>query len=235
MAQAEYGQFCAMARALEVIGERWTLLIVRELLIGPQRYTDLLAGLGSVSPNVLAERLKKLEELGVVARRRLPPPAASTVYELTALGTGLRPAVAELIRWGLNFLTERRPGETARLDHLLMALRLTADPGASIGHHESCEFHVDEHTFHLTADDGSVALAAGPARDPAAVITTDFETLAAIGAGRMSPEQALAAHRLALRGDPAAAVRAGKILNRPRPAPDDTGTGSRHPAVALRG
>jgi DNA-binding HxlR family transcriptional regulator len=219
MAQPAYGQFCAVARALEVVGERWTLLIVRELLIGPQRYTDLLAGLGGVSPNVLADRMKKLEEFGVVERRKLAPPAASTVYELTPLGTRLGPVIAELIRWGLNFLTDRRPGEIARLDHLLMALRLTANPQATIGLRESYEFHVAEHTFHLTADDGSLSLAPGPAAGAAAVITTDFETLADIGAGRISGNQARAADRLTLQGDPRAAARAGEILNPRVPPP----------------
>jgi DNA-binding HxlR family transcriptional regulator len=217
MAQPGYGQFCAAARALDVVGERWTLLIVRELLLGPQRYTDLLGGLGGVSPNVLAERLKKLEELGIVTKRKLPPPAASTVYELTQLGAGLAPVLGELIRWGLNFLTQRRPGETARLDHVLMALRLTADPDASIGLNESYEFRVEEHTFHVTVADRSLTIAPGPAEKPAAIITTDFETLVAIGAGRLAPAQARAEQRLELHGDPQAAVRVGRIFKLPQP------------------
>src|SRR5437764_12570180 len=100
MAQPEYRQFCAVARALDVVGVRWTGLIVRGLLLGPQRYTDLVTGLGGVSPNVLAERLKKLEGFGILAKHKLPPPAASTVYELTPLGAGLAPVVTELLRWG---------------------------------------------------------------------------------------------------------------------------------------
>ncbi len=213
MAQPEYRQFCAVARALDVVGERWTLLIVRELLLGPQRYTDLLTGLGEVSPNVLAERLKKLEGFGIVTKRKLPPPAASTVYELTPLGAGLTPVVTELLRWGLNFLTERRAGEVPRLEHMLMVLRLGADSEATVGLDEAYEFHVEEHTFHVTAADGAVGIEAGPASEPAVTITTDFETLAAIGAGRTAPKQALAEGRLSLDGDPSAAVRAGQVLN----------------------
>jgi len=212
MAQPSYMQFCAVARALDAVGERWTLLIVRELLLGPRRYTDLLNGLPGASPNVLAERLKKLEELEIVARRRLPPPAASVVYELTALGLGLAPVLTELLRWGLNFLTERRAGEAVRLEHLLLALRSVADPAATVGLSESYEFRVEEHTFHVLAADGTVSLEPGPAPDPAATFTTDLATLAAIGAGRLPARQALAEGRLKLDGDPQAAVRAGQIL-----------------------
>lgn len=212
MAQPSYMQFCAVARALDAVGERWTLLIVRELLLGPRRYTDLLEGLPGASPNVLAERLKKLEELEIVGRRKLPPPAASVVYELTPLGLGLVPVLTELLRWGLNLLTEHRAGEAVRLDHVLLALRSVADPAATVGLHESYQFHADEHTFHVVAADGSVLVEPGPAPDPAATFTTDFETLAAIGAGRLSAQQALADGRLSLKGDPQAAVRASQIL-----------------------
>jgi DNA-binding HxlR family transcriptional regulator len=194
------------------VGERWTLLIVRELLLGPRRYTDLLQGLPGASPNVLAERLKKLEELGITSRRKLPPPAASVVYELTPLGLGLEPVLKELLRWGLNLLSERRAGEPVRLDHVLLALRTVADPEATVGLRESYEFRVEEHTFHVVAADGSVHIEPGPASDPAATFTTDFPTLAAIGAGRLAPQQALAGERLSLDGDPGAAVRAGRIF-----------------------
>jgi DNA-binding HxlR family transcriptional regulator len=220
MAQPSYQQFCAVARGLDAVGERWTLLIVRELLLGPQRYTDLLEGLAGASPNVLAERLKKLEELEIVVRRKLPPPAASVVYELTPFGRGLEPVLAELLRWGLNFLTERRAGEAVRLDHVLLAMRSVADPAATVGVHESYEFHVEEHTFHVVAADGSVGVEPGPVPNPAATFTTDLGTLAAIGAGRLPAEQALSEGRLALEGNPHAALRASHILaGHTRPGP----------------
>lgn len=212
MAQPSYMQFCAVARALDAVGERWTLLIVRELLIGPRRYTDLLAGLPGVSPNVLAERLKKLEELDLVTRRRLPPPAPASVYELTELGRTLEPVLRELLRWGLNLLTERRPGETVRLDHVLLAFELAADPAASRGIEESYEFHVEGETFHVAAADGRLSFETGAAQAPAAVFTTDFETLIALGAGRKTPPQAQAEGRFEVEGDPGAAARAGLIL-----------------------
>src|SRR6266852_4653604 len=99
-----YDQFCALARAAEILGERWTLLIVRELLLGPRRFSDLRERLDGVSPSVLTERLGRIEKIGLVRRSVLPPPAASTVYELTEHGDALRPAVHELIRWGGRFL-----------------------------------------------------------------------------------------------------------------------------------
>src|SRR3712207_6674695 len=100
MSGRSYDQFCALAKALDVLGERWTLLVVRELLLGPKRYSDLLEGLPGIGTNLLATRLKTLEANGLVARRRLPAPAASTVYELTDRGRGLEPALYELMRWG---------------------------------------------------------------------------------------------------------------------------------------
>src|SRR5256885_12943843 len=103
MAKRSYDQFCPIARALDFVGERWTLLVVRELLFGPKRYTDLLAGLPGINANVLSTRLKDLQAAELVERTTMPPPAASTVYQLTELGRGLEPAVVGLAQWGLNF------------------------------------------------------------------------------------------------------------------------------------
>src|SRR3712207_4223782 len=99
-----YEQYCPTARALDVVGQRWTLLVIRELLLGPRRFTDLREGLPGIGPNVLAERLAQMQEDGLVRRTTRPPPAASTVYELTELGEGLRPAVQKLTKFGMTFL-----------------------------------------------------------------------------------------------------------------------------------
>src|SRR5256712_7819045 len=106
-----YPQFCALARALELLGERWTLLIVRELLLGPKRFSDLKGRLDGISSSVLSQRLSRLEEDGLVQRSYLQPPAASTVFDLTALGRALEPAMFDLIRWGGRFLYPARPNE----------------------------------------------------------------------------------------------------------------------------
>src|SRR6266542_1496523 len=116
MSRRSYDQYCALARALDVIGERWTLLVVRELLLGPKRYKDLLDGLPGIGTNLLAQRLRELEENGLVRRRRLPAPAGVAVYELTEAGRALEDSVLALGRWGAAFLgvprtTDRyRPG-----------------------------------------------------------------------------------------------------------------------------
>src|ERR687885_2177716 len=97
-----YRDGCAAAHAFDLVGERWALLVVRELLLGPKRFTDLRAGLPNASPNVLAQRLRGLEAVGVVRRRKLPPPAASRIYELTAWGRDLEPVIIALGKWGVR-------------------------------------------------------------------------------------------------------------------------------------
>jgi DNA-binding HxlR family transcriptional regulator len=99
-----YDQYCPIAHALELVGERWALLVVRELLSGPKRYTDLAAHLPGIGTNILAGRLKDLEAGGIIAKRRLPPPAAAQVYELTAYGEALKPVIRELAVWGIRTL-----------------------------------------------------------------------------------------------------------------------------------
>src|ERR687889_99652 len=111
MSRHPYQQYCALARTLDVAGDRWTLLIVRELTPGPRRFTDLLDGLPGVSRNLLTERLRALERDGIVTRQALPPPAARQVYELTDDGRDLAAAIGPLIAWGARRLGERAPSE----------------------------------------------------------------------------------------------------------------------------
>src|SRR5436305_12188998 len=122
-----YDDPCGLARALDVIGERWALLGVRELLLGPKRFTDLRAGLPHVGPDVLAQRLRDLEQAGVVRRGKLPPPAGSRVYELTDWGRELEPVVLGLGRWGSRAPFPAQPGELGA-DSLILALKTLFDP-----------------------------------------------------------------------------------------------------------
>jgi DNA-binding HxlR family transcriptional regulator len=135
--QTHYPQFCALARAAEIVGERWTLLVVRELLLGPKRFGDLVERLSGVSPTVLTGRLNALIESGVVRRATLPAPFNAQVYELTPVGLALQPAVRELIRWGGHFLFPARPDDTFEPDWVLLALdaiaRRTPTPARTIG------------------------------------------------------------------------------------------------------
>jgi len=127
----EYAQFCALARAAEVLGERWTLLIFRELYLGPKRYSDLRDRLQPIAPGVLNGRLKSLEAKGLIARREVPPPTPARLFELTEAGRALEPALFELLRWGARYLYPQRPGERFEPDWLRMVLLAYARPGAT--------------------------------------------------------------------------------------------------------
>jgi DNA-binding HxlR family transcriptional regulator len=126
MAHFRYPQFCALARAAEVVGERWTMLIVRELLLGPRRFSDLRERLDGISASVLTERLARLESGGLVVRRALERPAPAVVYELSETGRGLQPALSALLRWGARFLLPARPRERVEADWLRLALSACA-------------------------------------------------------------------------------------------------------------
>src|SRR5688500_7981819 len=133
-----YGDACGIPRALDRVGERWALMIVRELLLGPKRFTDLRAGLPNASPNVLAQRLRELEAAGVVRRRKLPPPAASRVYELTDWGMELEPVIVGLGRWGARSASRSREAELG-VDSLILSFRTMFDAQAAQGLRASYE------------------------------------------------------------------------------------------------
>ncbi|MEU7580849.1 winged helix-turn-helix transcriptional regulator [Streptomyces sp. NPDC041068] len=207
-----YDQSCPAARALDVVGGRWSLLIVRELLLGPRRYTDLVEGLPGIGPNVLAERLRELRDAGVVGRTRLEPPAASTVYELTELGAAMRPLLDELTRWGMRLPAPSRPGDTFRLSWMLGCLRASFRPEQARGVRETYEFRVDDSTFHLRVDDGTLDIRHGGAADAVCTLTTDLGTLLAVGARLVDVEDAVARGLARLEGELPAAARAIGIL-----------------------
>ena len=146
-----YDQYCPVAHALGLVGERWALLIVRELLHGPQRYTDLTASLPGIGTNILAARLKDLEACGIVAKRRLPPPAASQVYELTEYGLALKPVIRELAVWGIQSLGPPSFDEPPAAHWLEDALDTVFAPVAPEG---SFEFHVGDDVASIVAGEG---------------------------------------------------------------------------------
>ncbi|NSC23549.1 helix-turn-helix transcriptional regulator [Streptomyces albus subsp. chlorinus] len=158
-----YDQFCAVARALDAVGDRWTLLIVRELLAGPRRYTDLHADLPGVSTDVLAARLKHMEAEGLVERRRQPRPASGHVYELTGRGRGLLPVLSTLATWGAPALGKPRPTDAVRAHWWALPLRevLIAELGSEAG---LVDVVLPEGTFHLrlAAPDAGGEAAHGP-------------------------------------------------------------------------
>ena len=213
MARRTYSQYCPAAKALDVVGERWTLLIVRNLALGPQRYTDLLEGLPGLSPNVLAERLKHLEAAEILVKRQLPPPAASTVYELTKQGVALTDVVLSLARWGHQFMDAPAPGDSVDVGWLLVYLRSIANLEAAEGMHETYEFLIDDDRFHVSVDDGSVDAMQGPSpRPPIVTVRSDLSTFVQIGSGRVLAEDAVADGRTIVEGDPDAVARSLDIL-----------------------
>jgi DNA-binding HxlR family transcriptional regulator/putative sterol carrier protein len=214
MPEHRYQQYCGAARALDVVGDRWSLLIVRELVVGPRRFTDLIDGLPGISRNLLAQRLRDLERDGVVVRQELPPPAARQVYELTVDGRDLADAMLPLVAWGVRRLGSRKPGESFRPQWAALAMAAFADRDAAKGVTETYEYRVGGLVFHFTVDDGSVELHQGPAHDPSAIVTTDEATWADIASGKITGSGAAATGAIAVTGDPEAAKRLKKILSR---------------------
>jgi DNA-binding HxlR family transcriptional regulator len=201
-----YDQYCPVARALELVGERWTLLVARELLLGPRRFTDLMAGLPGISANVLAGRLKDLEQEGMVARRTLPPPAASAVYELTPEAAGLVSVLATMAEWGMTMLGEPRAQDEVRGEWIVLGLAVTA-PAPDVAGGTTYELHIDGEVLHVQVREGNLQPHHGPADDPDAVLTMDAMALADLWAGRLDVDDALAAGRVTLGGDEDAARR----------------------------
>ncbi|MFK0112974.1 winged helix-turn-helix transcriptional regulator [Streptomyces sp. NPDC091217] len=192
-----YDQYCSAARALDVVGDRWTLLIVRELLAGPRRYTDLHADLPGVSTDVLASRLKDMERDGLTTRRRLPPPGAAYVYELTGRGRELLPVLQALGRWGEPELGDRRPTDAVRAHWFaLPLLRPLEGEGLVEVRLEEGDFHV-----HVGAEDGPV-YGDGPApAEPDARLLLDTETCTALARGELTLPDAVRAGRVTVTGD----------------------------------
>src|SRR5205085_12111953 len=147
MTSRSYDQFCGIARALDLVGERWALLIVRDLILGPKRFTDLRRGLPGIGTNVLAARLKELERGGVVARRALPPPAASVVYELTEYGRALEGPLLALGRWGALSLGAREDGQALRSEWLAVALKAFFRPEAAADLRATIALRFDDGAF----------------------------------------------------------------------------------------
>jgi DNA-binding HxlR family transcriptional regulator/putative sterol carrier protein len=214
MPDHRYHQYCALARALDVAGDRWTLLMVRELLPGPRRFTDLVDGLPGISRKLLTERLRDLEREGVIARRELPPPAARQVYELTDDGRDLAEAMGPLIGWGVRRLGERKPGESFRPRSVSVAMVSLANREAAAGVRETYQYVVGDSAFYFSVDDGSVEVHDGRAEDPAVVFTTDEDTFAEIASGKLTTSSAIASGAAAVAGSRAATKRLGKTLGR---------------------
>jgi DNA-binding HxlR family transcriptional regulator len=183
-----YGQRCPAARALDVIGERWTPLVVRELLSGPKRFTDLVDGLPGIGTNILTSRLAALQEHGVVEKRTLPRPAPVAVYELTEAGHALAPLMRELRAWGERYGPRPQPGDAVRPAWILQS---AASNNPRLGHTQSCELHVDDDVFLLTRRPDGVELTTGAGAQPDAVVKLDERLFLRLATDRIKPAAAL--------------------------------------------
>jgi DNA-binding HxlR family transcriptional regulator len=194
-----YAQYCPVAHALELVGERWALLVVRELLHGPKRYTDLADALPGIGTNILAGRLRDLEAAGVIQKRRLPPPAAANVYELTPYGEELREPLYALGRWGARSLGPPQPDDALAPGWLVNAVRATCTSGCLPD--KVFELRVADDTVTARFDDGELVVEAGSSDNADTVITTDAATLFSIAAGQISTSDAIKAKELEVTGN----------------------------------
>jgi DNA-binding HxlR family transcriptional regulator len=207
--ERSYRQYCGLAAALDVVGERWTLLIVRELALGPRRYNELLADLPGIGTNLLAERLKKLCSLGVVQRTEN---ASGHSYELGEAGESLCEPVEALARWGMSRLRDEPERMLVRPQWGVFAVAAMADATCLPGVREEYEFRVDDEVFHLLIAAGTASAGRGPAEQPVLTATTDAVTFARIGAGIVSPFDAVRQGTLVFSGDPEAVLRCSAVL-----------------------
>jgi DNA-binding HxlR family transcriptional regulator len=216
-----YGDGCAIAQALDLVGERWALLVVRELLLGPKRYTDLRTGLRNASPNVLSERLRELEDAAVVRRRKLPPPAGSRVYELTDWGRELEETVISLGRWAARSPTRLSDAPIVSVDSMILALLARFDSGAARGLRADYELRLGEDRFRIQVADDEIELARGAADQVDAAIDTDPDTLGAVLWEGRSLADAQRSGTMTIEGDRAAVDRFVRLFPMPEPAAAD--------------
>jgi DNA-binding HxlR family transcriptional regulator len=210
-----YGDGCAIAHGLDLVGERWALLVVRELLLGPKRFTDLKRGLPNASPNVISERLRELERAGIVKREKLPPPASLRVYALTDWGRELEETVVSLGRWAAR---SPSPSDApVGLDSIVLALRTLFDPGAAKGLQASYELGLGEDRFRIDVSGDEIEVARGEADQADAKIDTDPDTLTAVLWRGRPLVEAQRAGDARIEGDQAAVERFVSLFPMPEP------------------
>ena len=223
MKNRSYNQYCGLAYALDIVGERWTLLIVRELIAGPRRFTDLLEGLPGISTNLLSERLRELEQQGMLRRRTLPPPAASSVYELTALGQALEKTLLELGRWGSQFVPPSPEG--AALLHVssyALTLKTFFRREAAQGLNETYELRIGDEVLQVQISEGQLHVQQGEALKADVVFHTDMPSYLGLLSGEIAPNTAIGDGLIRIEGDPEALRRFLKVCRLPTAAEKGT-------------
>lgn len=201
MAKRSYNQYCGLAAALDLIGERWTILIIRDLLVGPKRFTDLLDHLPGIGTGLLSARLRELESEGIIEKKTLPRPAASVVYQLTESGQELRSVLFSLMRWGSKRLGEPDHDDVIDADNLALGLAARMNPQSVRDARGVYDLQIDERPFTLHVSENGIDVLAQQAQQPMAVITTDSATLIAINNGTCSLPAAVSQQRISATGD----------------------------------
>ncbi|MGH2541232.1 MAG: winged helix-turn-helix transcriptional regulator [Ardenticatenaceae bacterium] len=208
MKSRSYNQICPTAYALDLVGERWTLLIVRELLAGPRRFKDLTDGLRGISTNLLSERLRSLEQQGILCRRILPPPAGSTVYELTSWGHALENVVLELGRWGGRLLaTAGEDDALPSLGSCALGIKAFFRPEQARKVNETYELHLGNEVLQVRIKEGELQVQQGQALKADVVLHTDMPSYLALFSRQLEPGDALSRGLVRVEGDPAALSR----------------------------
>lgn len=204
--ERSYSQWCGLALALDHVGDRWTLLIIRELLIESKRYTDLRKSLPGIATNLLADRLTRLEKDGLIRRHEVEAPTPAVLYELTETGQELEEPILALIRWGGRFMTTAPRTYDFRTDWLVLALRAILGSGAPDDTSVTCNVQVDGGWLNLVARDGLLHTGAGPAGDPDVILAGDPKSILGVAAGAIPLEEARRERDLSIEGS-AEAVR----------------------------
>jgi DNA-binding HxlR family transcriptional regulator len=187
-----YAQLCGIATALDVVGDRWAALIVRDLLLGPLRFGELAEGLPGIGTNTLATRLRELEASGVIARRLLPLPDRGTVYDLTPYGRELEPVLMGLGRWGTKSMGRLPPTVATRSRWLVAAMLAFHDETRRVARPTTWELRLTDGTFTVRANGAALTVAAGAAHIADVVVTTRDEDLHRLLAHRLDPSEAIA-------------------------------------------
>jgi DNA-binding HxlR family transcriptional regulator len=213
----KYDDGCAVAHGLDLVGERWSLLIVRELLLGPKRFTDLRAGLPGASADMLTQRLRELQDNGVLTHRKLGPPSGARVYQLTEWGLDLEPVVTQLARW-----SSRSPGMRADaplgVDSLVLSLRTLFDPRAAEGFAGTVGLRLGEHEFRVAVQAGGITIERADPTGSDVTLATDPATLTMLLRGGGPLDAAARDGAVTVLGDRAVAERFLTLFPLPEPA-----------------
>ncbi|OLS27376.1 MAG: HTH-type transcriptional regulator YodB [Candidatus Heimdallarchaeota archaeon LC_2] len=200
MSIRQYGQYCAIARSLDIIGERWTLLIIRELLTGPKRFKNLLQNLPGIGTNLLANRLKQLEISDIIAKIRLPSPADVLAYDLTDHGRGLEDILISIIQWGSLYLERGQGEDYARPGWAILGIKGLFKPEKAQGISLTCQFNVDQESFWIKIHENKISALEGKIDGSDITLNMDESTFLGLGDGSTNIEHALSSGQIEIDG-----------------------------------